>query len=124
MNSVKENRAKWVEALRSGEYKQGDTYLKMLDKYCCLGVLCDVYEKETGNILEKDEGGGYKVYEETLENLSQVQEWVGLESSEGAFQARESIPAKALTVLNDDYSEWDFDKIADLIESEPEGLFV
>lgn len=41
-------KAKWVEALRSGEYKQGRHSLKdTLDpkgpKYCCLGVLCDIH---------------------------------------------------------------------------------
>lgn len=36
----------WLEALRSGEYKQGFGQLKFEEdnetKYCCLGVLCDV----------------------------------------------------------------------------------
>ena len=34
---------RWVEALRSGKYKQGKEYLKRGNKYCCLGVLCDLY---------------------------------------------------------------------------------
>ncbi len=39
---------KWVKALRSGEYKQGygrlhDTETK---RYCCLGILCKIYEKD------------------------------------------------------------------------------
>src|ERR1700722_19140718 len=35
-------KAKWVAALRSGEYKQGDGKLhnRTDDSYCCLGVLC------------------------------------------------------------------------------------
>lgn len=39
---------KWLEALRSGEYEQGRDALYMQGKHCCLGVLCDVYAKETG----------------------------------------------------------------------------
>ena len=35
-------KAKWVKALRSGRYKQGEGYLKDGDTYCCLGVLCRV----------------------------------------------------------------------------------
>lgn len=33
---------KWVEALRSGKYKQGARYLKKNGRYCCLGVLCEI----------------------------------------------------------------------------------
>lgn len=50
-------KAKWVEALRSGEYKQGsgvlfDTYA---GSYCCLGVLCKVMGAEFGDAVEKDD---------------------------------------------------------------------
>lgn len=39
----KELAMKWVEALRSGKYEQGKGYLKNpYNKYCCLGVLCEV----------------------------------------------------------------------------------
>lgn len=42
-----ELKARWVEALRSGEYKQGKGALKGQDhcgtmRYCCLGVLAEV----------------------------------------------------------------------------------
>lgn len=37
-----ELKAKWVEALRSGEYQQGVMYLKRDGCFCCLGVLCEV----------------------------------------------------------------------------------
>lgn len=33
---------KWLKALRSGEYKQGSGQLRSDDRYCCLGVLCDI----------------------------------------------------------------------------------
>jgi hypothetical protein len=35
-------KAKWIEALRSGEYKQGACYLRQRDEFCCLGVLADI----------------------------------------------------------------------------------
>lgn len=42
-----ENIKKWVDALESGEYKQGKSYLWQekngVDSFCCLGVACDVY---------------------------------------------------------------------------------
>ena len=37
-----EIKRKWVEALRSGKYKQGRDQLQNGDTYCCLGVLCVV----------------------------------------------------------------------------------
>jgi hypothetical protein len=49
-----EVKAKWVEALRSGDYHKGQFGLRYktpeghADGYCCLGVLCDLYNKETG----------------------------------------------------------------------------
>lgn len=40
----KELKAKWIEALRSGQYKQGKGQLRDTpsDTYCCLGVLLTV----------------------------------------------------------------------------------
>lgn len=38
---------KWLEALRSGKYQQGRGQLKCMgERYCCLGVLTDLYLKE------------------------------------------------------------------------------
>lgn len=123
--SVQENRAKWVAALRSGEYVQGADTLYNVSKqqHCCLGVLCDVYEKTTGKVLPKTCQGYYNVDEETLEDLSEVKEWVGLNGVQGEFSTTGGVPATMLTTLNDAFDEWDFNKIADLIESEPYGLF-
>lgn len=36
-------KTRWVEALRSGKYKQGVGYLRTIDEqFCCLGVLADI----------------------------------------------------------------------------------
>lgn len=35
-------KAKWIEALRSGEYEQASGQLRLDGAYCCLGVLCEV----------------------------------------------------------------------------------
>lgn len=41
-----EIKTKWVNALRSGDYEQGQGALKKPNgQYCCLGVLCDLYDK-------------------------------------------------------------------------------
>lgn len=38
-----ELKQRWLNALRSGNYQQGSGYLNRQERYCCLGVLCDVY---------------------------------------------------------------------------------
>lgn len=41
MNYKSVTRKQWIEALKSGEYKQGVCYLRTReDDFCCLGVLC------------------------------------------------------------------------------------
>lgn len=41
-------KARWVAALRSGEYAQTQMALKDSAGHCCLGVLCDLFAKEAG----------------------------------------------------------------------------
>lgn len=48
-----EVKEKWLTALRSGEYEQGDGQLCYNGKFCCLGVLNDVLD------LGYPEGYGY-----------------------------------------------------------------
>lgn len=38
----REVKAKWLEALRSGKYAQGYESLRQGNKFCCLGVLCEI----------------------------------------------------------------------------------
>jgi len=48
---------KWQEALRSGTYKQGEgALLRNVDKYCCLGVLCDIM-KDNKHVDWREEYG-------------------------------------------------------------------
>lgn len=37
-----EIKARWLAALRSGDYKQGRNYLRSRGTHCCLGVLCEL----------------------------------------------------------------------------------
>lgn len=38
----------WIEALKSGEFKQGVTYLQKDGCFCVVGVLCELFRRETG----------------------------------------------------------------------------
>ena len=40
------NRKKWVAALRSGKFKQGKKQLKANNKFCCLGVACELFKDD------------------------------------------------------------------------------
>ncbi len=57
---------RWVEALRSGNYGQASFRLKDDDKYCCLGVLCEITQDQHAwrfreNTLILDEQAEYEV---------------------------------------------------------------
>ena len=72
---------KWLKALRSGKYKQGRGALCQIDKkgnesFCCLGVLCDMYNKEQKRNKKK----GLAV-----QKLAQDEWMVGKLSSKPAF---------------------------------------
>ncbi len=47
-------KAKWVKALRSGDYKQGRLRLRKKDKFCCLGVLCNLHAQAHPAIAAKE----------------------------------------------------------------------
>lgn len=72
----------WVEALRSGEYKQGRGQLRFGNEYCCLGVLCDLHSEAVGGSWVKPEpdilwlGSSYDGEESVLP--TSVVEWAGL----------------------------------------------
>ena len=76
----------WLTALRSGDYQQGKSLLhyqvlhyedRCEDRFCCLGVLCDLYAKDTGNTWDSD---GWVCNMHGLDGMlpPQVQEWAGL----------------------------------------------
>lgn len=115
--------ATWVAALRSGKYKQGMASLHRDDKYCCLGVACDVYRKETkkGKWLSSPEHQGHvfradNAGDERYGYLPRaVAAWFGMpkpitddmDENDLSFEYR-------LTSLND--SGKSFAEIADVIE--------
>lgn len=116
---MNKNALKWVEALESGEYKQGKGWLVVNDSYCCLGVACVLYAKakrikDAPFLLNK-----------TMEILpAPVQRWLGLDSTDGSYRTTEDL-ATELTTDNDrtDTAHKSFKQIAKLIRTEPQGLF-
>lgn len=116
MSMRPEVKAKWLEALRSGKYKQTTGNLKDDVGYCCLGVLCDVYRNtkkakgvrwENGYIRNKkgELGGGFLPFF--------VMKWAGLFSVDPHIRSR----SRNLSSLNDQ-ERLSFNEIASLIEAE------
>ena len=117
----------WVDALRSGNYQQGYNYLSQRDgsnqKYCCLGVLCDLFSTE---LIELTEGvqtaeddikvtnfnGEAEVLPKHLVNKLMLRNDIGIYSDE-----------KSLTDINDS-GHHDFADIADLIIEKADDLFL
>lgn len=115
---MNENAKKWVAALRSGEFEQGRGYLLATGKHCCLGVACAIYQREVGGLDETEGRNGIVIFDgcDTLLPIL-VQRWLGMSTFNGSFAGDKD----CLSEMNDRGTP--FSEIADLIESEPEGLF-
>ena len=124
----KEVRKLWAEALRSGEFIQGvgclcaARYLGSSDhiaeQQCCLGVLSELYCRHVENI--RKEINGHIYYGDSPENIkilcNKVRDWAGLQCNNGSYKYG------CLATHNDLGKS--FGDIANIIEEEPEELFV
>lgn len=117
---MNDNAKKWVAALRSGKFKQGKGSLGDCGLYCCLGVACELAIENGVNINVKDEGGR-KSYDGAWATVPEsVEKWLGLNEDTGGYEGEDGY--ETLTEQND--GGMSFQEIADIIESEPEGLFI
>ena len=113
----KEIKARWVEALRSGNYEQGRYNLRRDDQFCCLGVLCDVVKDEVGcNWLPaQDSYGTFYRFDEADEVLPKVvAEYADLQLSPRLKTSKGEVE---ITIFNDSV-EYTFEQLADLIEEQ------
>lgn len=81
---------KWVKALTSRKYKKGMGQLRRKDgTFCCLGVLGDLYLKETGKEWEvcdlPDGNKSYSIDGCSALLPSSVRKWAGLENIDPMF---------------------------------------
>ena len=117
----KEARQVLINALRSGEYKQAQGVLKQNDRFCCLGVACDVYRKITGEgewkVFQHEYYEGFILDNEREPGIlpRKVADFFGFIHRDGRLNEENS-----LAHLND--IGCTFDYIANVIEKEPENL--
>ena len=115
-----EARAKWVEALRSGEFRQGRTCLRSpSDGFCCLGVACEVYRREES--VGRWHGGAFEASDSFRDRDTgflppPVQEWLGLGNHAGDLDTEVAGGWSSLLSLNDG-AGYTFDEIARVIEA-------
>lgn len=103
---TKELKSKWLEALKSGEYKQGQGALKEISletgetKHCCLGVLAEVCNWKIDTSTDSIKGNkSYKPFvhllsAETCDSLILENDW----DNSGTFEAVIPIIEKLETV--------------------------
>jgi hypothetical protein len=115
-------RRAWVEALRSDKYKQGQGCLRLGDRFCCLGVACEL-AVEAGVIpppTKRDDGAyqyGKAAGASTACLPDCVRDWLGVTSHHGSLRG---VPG-SLAGKND--QGLSFGEIADLIEQHASTLF-
>lgn len=78
---------KWAKALRSGKYAQGRSRLRSEDnKFCCLGVLCNIHAQEHPKIAAKERFAslylGASAYLPT-----RVGRWAGMNTNTGNLKS-------------------------------------
>ena len=72
----------WIEALRSGKYKQTDGQLRSSEGFCCLGVLCNLHAQAHPKIAAKETDPNTYLGEDS--GLpSEVMQWAGIKSALG-----------------------------------------
>lgn len=105
----------WVDALRSGEYKQAKSKLRKGSYFCCLGVLCNIHAQEHPEIAAKQLSSNFYMGNSDLLPPAVIK-WAKLQSVDGGCVKVNGI-SHSLTVLNDS-GKANFDKLADLIEEQ------
>jgi len=106
---------KWVEALRSGKYKQTESGLANSKGFCCLGVLCEVAIKDKTYLSKVVTDTPLKTitYNDLASCLPmEVMEYSGMKNNNGDY----SFKRKTLMYLNDT-RRYSFKRIADVIEN-------
>lgn len=127
--TILENRRKWLEALRSGDYQQGRQVLhnREANTYCCLGVACHIAgisETEINyRVNDGDDGVRLTVVGSFAGNPAVLplegSEWLGVRGSNPDVLVpgmdAQGMEVRSVAELND--AGYSFEAIADLIET-------
>lgn len=133
---MNQNAKLWIETLRSGKFKQGRGHLKVRSEeagmydHCCLGVACELYKEATGDGEWRINDSNYPKfvtpgdpYPPNTDLPDPVTEWLGLAHRNGRFYENGDTSRPNFLSNVNDRPDSSFEEVADIIESEPEGLF-
>ena len=113
------NQTTWLAALRSNAYAQGIGRLHVEDKFCCLGVACEIFQDQLLDGIHLR--GTTTLYDDSSSHAPPaIQEHLALRTSMGDALYGSSYPA--LTAMNDQRG-YSFTEIADAITLNPEQYF-
>lgn len=130
----KERLRLWVQALRSGRYRQGNARLASVDAsaegaplcYCCLGVACEVAIDNSADGVRRRAlpWDGYMFRDdedvwlpENSELPPPVKDWFGFDLCDPVVSTERAYAGPVYAALANDDLEWTFEKIADEIEA-------
>lgn len=121
--TLQKRRKKWIDALRSGKYKQCIRALSFDGGFCCLGVACEV-ALDSGVPLKKIADNHITLYDNQRTILpGQVVRFYGLRDYNGGYAPNEhGVKQKCLSQDNDGGAP--FEKIADTIEKHRKEIFI
>ena len=121
----KENRKKWLDALRSNNFKQTKSALKDEEGYCCLGVACHISDLGFWKFDEYNDNYNFHVKgtDETNNSVLPpiVTDWLGITDNTGSYRGptqHEDDEHMNECLASDNDTGSTFEEIADIIERE------
>lgn len=113
MKMPAEMKAKWLEALRSGKYKQGKGYLETKEgSFCCLGVL----QKVTEGRCENYSAPSPEWYEKQGIHVDQTDGCINDEIETKLMGMNDGLDTLKNNTFGLEEREYSFPEIADFIE--------
>lgn len=125
---ISQNAQLWIDALRSGRFKQTRGQLEDVNGCCCLGVACRVaiengvtievrsLSKEISEIYDRSEGS-IMFDGHVLDLPKEVQLWLGLKDNQGCYNDGNN------SLADDNDERMSFKEIAQKIEAHSDQLF-
>lgn len=118
MQKLGPNQAKWVEALESGDFEQGQLALKKDNKYCCLGVAAEIFK--TNNVKINVGWVGTIIYD-GCEGVAPEYVMQALSLNSELGDRSDGSRGTSLYALND-YGHT-FSEIASILRTDPSAYF-